>query len=316
MTTENDYYAMPGLSNSGMKDLAVSPLRYWHLHINPERPADEPTPEMKIGSALHCAVLEPEAFDKRYACEIIPPDGCLVTIEDLRGFLRDKGHAPKGTRKAEVVAQVQACDPNAPILDVLVERHAVEHAGKVIFKPEDWVRISGMTASLLDEPRVMSVLEATGTPESAIFAKDPETGVLLKGKLDWLAPTLTMDLKTFSQKRGKSIDRSVADAILYEQYYRQAYFYATLRGWPKTFSGEFVMAFVESESPYEVRLRVLRPKTGGNANLYWERARVEVRQLIRTYAECMEHFGDKPWRYAQEITPLADEEMPGLSYAA
>ncbi len=314
--TDKDYFAAPGLSNSGMSDLAVSPLRYWYKHINPERPADEPTPEMQVGSALHCAVLEPAEFDKRYACEVIPPDGCLVTIEDLRGFLRDKGHAPKGTRKAEVVAQVQACDPNAPILDVITQSHAEQHAGKVIFPVESWLCIGGAVSALRDEPRVNAILEADGKAEYQIFTTDKDTGIPLKGKLDWFAPGLTLDLKTFQQKRGKSIDRSVADAILYEQYYRQAYFYGLLRGWPKEFSGEFVIAFVESTPPHEVRLRVLRPKTGGNANLYWERARVEVRHLIRAYAECMDHFGDKPWRYAQEITALADEDMPGLAFAA
>lgn len=311
-----DYFSAPGLSNSGMKDLAVSPLRYWHLHINPERPADEPTPEMQIGSALHCAILEPAAFDKRYACEAIPPEGCLSTIGDMRDWLKSKGVTPKGTLKVDIVAQVLAKDPSAPVLDLIVEKHAAEHAGKVIFPVESWLCIGGAAQAVRDEPRVNAILEAAGKPEAEIFGKDQDTGVLLKGKLDWLAPTLTLDLKTFTQKRGKSIDRSVADAILYEQYYRQAFMYALLRGWPKEFSGEFVMVFVESTPPHEVRLRVLRPKTGGNANLYWERARVEVRQLIRTYAECMAHFGDKPWRYAQEITALADEEMPGLSYAA
>jgi hypothetical protein len=47
---------MPGLSFSGMKDFAVSPLRYWYRNINPNRPPFEATPEMQLGSALHCAV--------------------------------------------------------------------------------------------------------------------------------------------------------------------------------------------------------------------------------------------------------------------
>lgn len=74
------------------------------------------------------------------------------------------------------------------------------------------------------------------------------------------------------------------------------------------------MAFVESDEPHEVRLRELRAKVGGEVNLYWERARIEVRMLINTYAEYSERFGVKPWRDACEITPLEDQEMPGVAY--
>lgn len=313
---DSEYFAAPGLSNSGMRDLAVSPLRYWFKNINPNRPKDEPSPEMLIGSALHCSILEPGAFDQRYACECIPPDGCLDTVDDLRKALEAAGLKAKGSAKGPIIQQVQDALPNAPILAVLKQQHAIEHTGKVIFKDADWQRIHGAKQALLNEPRVVAILDGPGKPEQAIFVKDAETGVLLKGKLDFLAPGLTMDIKTYSQKRGKSIDRSITDAIFYEAYYRQAFYYGLLRGWPKEFSGEFVMAFVESEAPFEVRLRALRPKTGGQANLYWTRAMLEVRGLVRTFAEYSTHFGDRPWRYACEIVPLFDEDIPGMAYAA
>jgi hypothetical protein len=315
-TSDTEYFDAPGLSHSGMKDLAVSPLRYWHLNLNPERPKDEPTPAMQFGSAVHCAVLEPESFLARYACEVAAADypGCLVSMDDLRQFLRDNGFTPRGTRKTEVVEQVQGVDSRVPILEVIERRHAAANQGKVLFKREDWKRIYDAAESLRSEPRLAAILKE-GRAEVPMFVKDPETGVLLKAKMDWVTSSLLLDLKTFSQTRGKSIDRSVTDAIWYEGYYRQAYLYSMIRGWPKTWSGEFVIAFVEAEPPHETRFRVLRPKTGGTANLYWERARIECRSLSRLYAECMEHFGpDKPWRYAQDIHSLADEELPGLAY--
>lgn len=309
-----EYFAVPALSNSGMKDLAVSPLRFWFKNVNPNRPADEPTPEMQIGSALHCAVLEPDEFGERYACEIEPPEGCLVTVEDIRTWLRDKGMTPKGTRKSELVTQALNADPSVPIFDVLEARHVEENAGKAIFKAGDWERINGMTRALLDEPRLQAIL-AEGEAEVALFATDAETGVALKGKLDWITPKLTLDLKSFSQKRGKSIDQSVADAIWYEGYHGQAVHYATLRGWPGSWAGEHVIAFVESDAPHEVRLKALRPKTGGQANLYWDAARMNARTMIRTYRDYMKQFGvDRPWRYAREIDPLEDQEMKGLVF--
>jgi hypothetical protein len=48
----SDYFASEGLSQSGLKDLAISPYRYWYLNINPDRPERKETPEMRFGSAL------------------------------------------------------------------------------------------------------------------------------------------------------------------------------------------------------------------------------------------------------------------------
>ncbi len=312
------YFAAPGLSQSGMKDLAVSPLRFWHWNINPKRPKEDPTKYMDFGSALHCAVLEPDKLDERYACDIHEDDyaDCLVTMDDLRVWLKDKGHLPKGKLKAELIAQVQSLDANWPILDVLQAQHEKATAGKLVFKRSDWERLGAAAHALRSEPKLAEILsDPDGQAEMATFTTDERTGVELKGKMDWVLPKLTVDIKTFSQKSGKSIDRSIADAIYYEGYYRQAAFYAILRGWPEEYSGEFLIPFVESEPPHEVRLRVLRPKTRGESHLYWDRARIEIRGMIDLYAECVEQFGDRPWRWAQEMTDLSDEELPaGLSY--
>ncbi len=316
---EVNYFDLPGLSYSTMKDLAVSPTRYWYLHINPNRPLIEPTREMQIGQALHCAVLEPAKFDQRYACELIPPDDCLDTMEDLRSFLRERGVTPKGTRKAEVIAQVQAVRPSAPILDTLKAQHAAQNEGRMIFCVDDWARIQGCAKALVQEPRIIEVLEQ-GESEKAFFATDPETGVHLKAKMDWVTPKLTLDLKTFQQKRSKSLDQSVADAIWFEGYYVQAYFYTMLRqlqpGANRKDPPDFLIAFVESEEPHEVRLKVLRPTTAGEPSLYWMQARTHVQRMIRLYAACIERYGNKPWRSEQKVDPLMDEDLKQLAWAS
>lgn len=312
-----EYHALPGLSSSGMKDLEVSPFRYWHLHLNPNRPEQEETPFMTFGSALHCAVLESaDVFTSRYACALDVNDfvGALDTVEDLKGWLRDKGQHPVNGKKADFIKQVQGVDPNWPIIEVLKQQHAELTAEKTVLKVDDWNRLAGCAKSLLDEPRIQELLK-DGKSEVSLTKIDPETGVLLKGRLDWMHPKVTLDLKTFSQKSGKSIDKSIADAILYDKHYRQAVNYAVLRGWPHDWKGEHVLAFVESEEPFEVRLKALRPKTGGQANLYWQRGVMESKALIRRYADYSERFGIKPWRDAQEVEPLHDEEMPGLSFS-
>jgi hypothetical protein len=318
----DEYFSQPGLSNSGMKDLEVSPMRYWYKHINPERVEEPPTKFMELGLALHCAVLEPDEFDKRYACEPAMPEGTLVTMADLRSALENSGVKPKGTRKADVIIQVQAYLPNAPIADIIEQEHAAKHAGKLMFNNEQWTNIANMARALTEEPEIQRMLEK-GSAEVVMTATDPETGVLLKGKMDWVRPDLTLDLKTFSQKHGKSIDQSIADAIFYEGYNRQAYFYSLLRslqpgGNPGIAGAQtaqpFIIVFVESEPPHEVRIKELRPKRATEVNLYWETARAKSRQLIRLYAECQNRFGNAPWKNPQSVDPLYDEEIRQLAW--
>lgn len=315
--TDPEYRSMVGLSNSVMKDLAVSPLRYWFHQINPNRPVVEPTQQMILGSALHCAVLEPDKFEDHYVCDIRSQDyeGCLVTMDHLRDWLREKGLPVTGKLKQDLVDRVVATDPSIPIIDVLRKRFLEEAGKRTILNREDMDRVMNMAIAVRSEPSLAPIL-ADGRAEVPMFAVDPETGVLLKSRMDWVTPTLTLDLKTFSQSRGKSIDKSIADAIFYECYYRQAYLYTFIRTLQKKANTryDFVMPFVESEEPHEVRIKVLRPVTGGQPNLYWERARVECRELIRLYAECRKKFGDGIWRDERSIEPLVDEDISQIAW--
>lgn len=320
--TPETYHASTGLSNSGLKDLAVSNLRYYANWLDPNRQPRKETPEMALGSAIHCALLEPDEFDKRYAQPLNETDyeGLLVTDDDLKAHLKSINIKPEGKRKEDRIRQVQAATPTAPIWDVMLDEHARNNAGKTIFKPEDWMRICGAASALSNEPRVSQLLKGART-EVSLTATDPETGVLLKARLDAIMHTgmATVDFKTFSVQRGKTVDKAVADAIWYEGYYRQAWLYTYMRDLTENnpyASPDFVIVFVESEPPFETRIKVLRGKTAGNPNLYWLRARHEVRTLINKYAECVALYGlDQPWRSAQEVTPLEDADIPQLGWS-
>jgi hypothetical protein len=322
--TNEEHHAIRALSNSGMADLAVSTLRYWYHHVNPApKPDDEETVSQRMGSALHCAVLESEqTFEERYACELDASvwPVCLDTIADIRGWITDKGHKPKGTAKADVTRQaldlMEAIGERVPILEVEKARFFAQNKGKTILNVEEWERVAGMAQALLDEPSLKPIL-AKGCPEQTIVARDPETGVLLKSRLDWMHPKVTLDLKTFTQRRGKSIDKSIHDAIVYERYYIAAYFYSYVRSLASNEPLDravFVEAFVESDQPHETRIKSFMPKTGGNVNMYWELARVEVRRMIRLYADCLKKYGDEPWRDKQEVSTLTDEDVKSLAW--
>jgi len=71
MTSNTDYHADPAVSASHLHAVAASPYHYWARFLDPDRKPVEPTAAMRLGSLVHCAVLEPDELSKRYA---VAPD--------------------------------------------------------------------------------------------------------------------------------------------------------------------------------------------------------------------------------------------------
>ena len=71
MISNADYHADPAISASHLHAVAASPYHYWSRFLNPDRPVVEPTAAMRLGSLVHCAVLEPDELSSRYA---VAPD--------------------------------------------------------------------------------------------------------------------------------------------------------------------------------------------------------------------------------------------------
>jgi len=57
-----DYQAADGLNASALKSMATSPLQFYHDWYKPRKD----TPSMRLGRAIHCALLEPAELEKRY----------------------------------------------------------------------------------------------------------------------------------------------------------------------------------------------------------------------------------------------------------
>ena len=68
MTLSNaDYHADPAVSASHLHAIARSPYHYWSRYLDPNRKPVEPTAAMRLGSLVHCAVLEPDELSQRYS---------------------------------------------------------------------------------------------------------------------------------------------------------------------------------------------------------------------------------------------------------
>lgn len=340
---EDEYHGADGLSCSGMKQLAVSPLNYWHNNLNPDRLPPEETYPQRFGKAVHCWLLERDSFWEKYAVALSQDDfeGLLVTIDDLKAYCVEKGIDSKAKRKQELIDRITATGEHPPIWDVELACFEETAAGKALLKKAEVAHITKV-GQLIEADQTMSAILSGGMPEVSFFVEDPETGVMLKARMDYVKPLVTIDVKTFSNSRGKPTDKVVFDAIFYEKYNLQCAFYAKVRElarqqlaageiathgavsekWLKAFTENakhgFGFVFIESDEPFDMRAVQLRQAEtpGADSNIYWLSATMQIDELTQKYVECRNKFGDAPWR--EPVTPhiLADTDIPQLAFAA
>lgn len=77
-----EYFAVDAASNSGLKLIRQSPAHYKY-----REPEDYDTRNKEIGSAIHCALLEPDRFKSHY----LVAEADLRTAAEYRGLAKDVG---------------------------------------------------------------------------------------------------------------------------------------------------------------------------------------------------------------------------------
>lgn len=219
-----DYHASKTEASSSTLKLARRSLElYEAMHVKGEVVSSGPSPEMKFGSAFHCALLEPEEFEGRYVFEPTEFGGEPINkrLKAHREFLADWGES---------------------------------NGGKVALAASDAERIEKMMEMINDNPAVKRLM-ATGEAEVAvkfsINQKEAMTGDFpLKAMFDWVCPEreIIMDVKTTRLAGGPEVFRREIDnreyhcqAALYCEAYRQLYGVVP----------EFYWLFVHTEAPFE-----------------------------------------------------------------
>lgn len=272
--SNDDYHNGPGVSKSGL-DLIHdrSPLHYWERYINPDREPRKETEALKLGQALHTAILEPEEMDARYV--VVPED------------------AP---RKPSIT-QINAKKPSDDTLYAIGwwSDFNEQHEGKVILDADDFDMVQKVATNARNHPLARNIL-SVGAAEQSVFWIDPETGVLCKCRPDWLIdpnPNFAiLDLKSALDASPDGFQRSAYNY----GYHRAAAWY--LDG-VEAATGErpdaFMFLAVEKEAPYAVAYYYADDDmiTAGKR---------ENREALRTYAECLSS-GKWPG-YADRLLPL------------
>ena len=173
----DEYQAIEAINFSTLKSMRESPLHYLHTSTATR----EETAAMFLGSAVHCAVLEPDRFAAEYVSTPEEPDF---------GDCRNK------TNKAA--------------RDQWREQSATKNAGKKVISATDLDRLREIRDRVFAHPDARDLL-SHGKAEHTIQWVDPYTKLACKGRLDWLREDCIVGLKTTKSNNFRSFQRSVED---------------------------------------------------------------------------------------------------------
>jgi len=192
------YHAHSAISHSKLELFRRRPISYYRRFVAKTVARPEPTEAFRLGSAAHCAVLEPATFWDRYA---LRPDGIDRRTKDGK---------------------------------IAFAEFESANAGKTIITQDEAGSVQEMTAAVLLHP-IASQLLASGKPELS-WRVSPVNSLALQCRTDWFNPLgreltggrpYVADLKTVESLDADAF-RNFERASFNFGYHRQAGFYLPL----------------------------------------------------------------------------------------
>lgn len=181
------YHADPAIGSSGVKEFIKCAAMYYAKYKDPNRPPFEPSASMEFGSHAHLVLLEPNEFDKTY--KVLENDSITAkNIKPWKDFAKESkeaGYKPLLKKEFDAVIQMSA----------MVRHNELAHK-----------MLTG------------------GIAECSFFAKDEDTGLILKGRPDYITSIpdfgkVIVDYKTTSAGLG---DEEQSKQAFNLKYYIQA----------------------------------------------------------------------------------------------
>jgi len=161
--SNSDYHAGEGISKSQLDDVALSMAVYqWRKDAPEDREKMEP---LNMGTALHCALLEPDDFSSRFIEAPVFNRRTIAGKEEERQFLED-----------------------------------MHSTGKTILSTEQARKISLMRDSVYAHRSARWLLDSAGHAEASMYWKDHDTGLLCRIRPDKFlsARPIILDVKKVS----------------------------------------------------------------------------------------------------------------------
>lgn len=161
------YHALEALSSSGIKKLLRSPAHY----LLERTKSTPPTDSMRIGTAVHTLVLEPD-------------------------------------RESEVI-EMPAFNARSSTERAARDAWIAEHAGLQAFDAETLARIRATTDAVRAHPAASALL-SDGVSERSLLWTDAKDGVRCKCRFDWhTSDRLVIDLKTCEDASPEGAQRAI-----------------------------------------------------------------------------------------------------------
>jgi hypothetical protein len=301
---EELYHADEAISSHGLNSIARSPLHYWAQYKNPERPPQKETPALKIGSAIHRAILEPDIFENMYVQEPQLSDykGVLDKLDDYKDRCKALNIPISGTKdvlKARIKGSESLQDgPGSIFWDELVPQIV---GSRITLSRHEYKACRAISYRIHKHPAASGIFKS-GKPETSIFWTDSDTGVLCRGRIDWLTETNNgiwiVDIKSTQNASPESFQR---DVFKYGYHIQAAFYYDGLLSLGKN-PETFVFSVWEKRPPFATALYYMTSEL-------LEAGRKEYKKLIKIYAKCLE--SDTWPGYSNEIEPLVLPEWYG-----
>lgn len=340
--SEKDYHDLPYFSRSFGEVVHFDNDEAKHRLKNPK----EPTPAMRLGTAIHTMLLEPEKFATRYVEKPKPEDfpgkKILFLLEDLKEKLKAVGEKVSGN-KPELIARLKPyLDPKEFLIWDEVEsefKNSIEGSGKEILSEENSEILRGIKNYYDQECVDIKEIFATSYSEVTLIWRDEETGVMCKARLDCVRCEAIGEIKSFSIKSG-SYGRTLMEIlhaeIKFRRYNLQFSIYqkalsiliqkikdgkAKVFGevdptWLETFlkfpEKQFFIVFTRTQAPFQIRAIEMEAKSNqvGSETDYFSVGTELWRKMLTKHANNLRTGTMKE----KEIHVLDDTHVPNIFY--
>lgn len=186
----------------------------------------EQTDAMILGSAIHCAILEPERLKVDFAT------------------------VPTGAPRRPTSAQINAKKPSPESVEAINFWHHFENANKnkTILSFDQLQEVMNIKNAVMSHP-VASMMLSDGEAEYSYYVTDKETNLAKKCRPDYIKNGSLIDLKTTNDASFEGFARQIGNL----GYHLQAAYYVDIYN-ESTGSNvdEFFFVAVENKAPYAV----------------------------------------------------------------
>jgi len=183
-----DYHKGVGISKSQLDDVAINMAIYQWRKDAPED--EEKKVPLTMGTALHCALLEPDAFTDRFICK---PD-----------FNR-RTNTGKDEEKAFLSEMLGS--------------------GKTVLTPENWRKLQLMRDSAFAHPSARWLLEKPGHSEASMYWTDTQTDQLCRIRPDRFLSSMPVIIDVKKVADMSRFPRHIAEFRYHVQdaFYREGF---------------------------------------------------------------------------------------------